>query len=207
MKLNRKPRGEVTRQAILEAAELVFAEVGYAAARLEDVAEAVGIRRPSIVYYFSSKQELYDAVEADIFADLHAFSQARLKQADACFPRLIALLDAWLDFHVGRPSAARIIQRLVADVTPRQGNPVQYSNSALKDIEAVVNEGVAAGQFVDISPIQLLNSVGAGALFYVCNAGQVGENRRYDPADPAELARFRALLHRLAAAAVRGDRR
>ena len=78
MKVTRQQRGEVTRQAILEAAERLFAEVGFAAARLEDVAEEVGIRRPSIIYYFASKQELYDEVEASIFAEMHRVTQARV---------------------------------------------------------------------------------------------------------------------------------
>lgn len=202
MKAIRQPRGEVTRQAILDAAERVFAEVGFSAARLEDVAEEVGIRRPSIVYYFASKQELYDEVEAGIFADMHAFAQARTAGVEAPFERLLALLDAWLDFLVARPTAARIVQRLVADVTPRHGNPVEFSGSALEDIDRVVAEGVASGAFRPVSPMHVLNGVTAGALFYVCNGGQVGESRRYDPADPVELAAFRALLHRLAAAAV-----
>ena len=137
MKVTRQQRGEVTRQAILEAAERLFAEVGFAAARLEDVAEEVGIRRPSIIYYFASKQELYDEVEASIFAEMHRVTQARVAGLTDPFSRLIALLDAWLDFHVTRPNAARIIQRLVADVTPRQGNPVEFSGSALEDIDSV----------------------------------------------------------------------
>ncbi|MGH7287017.1 MAG: TetR family transcriptional regulator, partial [Myxococcota bacterium] len=49
-----------TRAAILAAAEAVFAERGFAAARLEDVAARVGIRRASIVYHFRDKRELYD---------------------------------------------------------------------------------------------------------------------------------------------------
>ncbi len=58
----RSSRAEKTREAILSAAENLFAEKGFAATRLEDVAEVVGIRRASIVYYFRDKHELYGAV-------------------------------------------------------------------------------------------------------------------------------------------------
>lgn len=195
-------RGEETRQSILEAAESIFADIGYAAARLDHVAQAVGIRRPSILYYFASKQELYDAVEADIFASMHAFAQERIRGVADPLERLLALLDAWLDFNVARPSAARIIQRLVADATPRQGNPTEFSFSALEDIEAVFADGVRSGAFRPLPAMQFLNSVASGVLFYVCNGGQLGEGRGYDPADPRSLAQFRALLHLLAKTAV-----
>ena len=45
---------------------------------LEDVALDVGIRRPSIVYYFPGKQQLYDEIEADIFASMHSFVHDRM---------------------------------------------------------------------------------------------------------------------------------
>ena len=198
----RQPRGDVTRQAILAAAERIFADVGYAAARLEDVALEVGLRRPSIVYYFPSKQQLYDEVEGDIFTSMHEFVQERRAGLEAPMERLLALLDAWLDFLVSRPAAARIIQRLVADHGPRGDNPVQFSEPALHDLEAVIAAGVEAGEFQPVPAMHFLNTVSAGALFYVCNASQLGEARSYDPADPEEIARFRALQHKLARAAV-----
>ncbi|WP_313806941.1 TetR/AcrR family transcriptional regulator [Sphingobium sp.] len=200
--VTRQPRGDATRQSILEAAEKVFADLGYAAARLEDVAQVVGIRRPSIVYYFPGKQQLYDQVDADIFASMHEFVLKRVEGVDDPMARLLALLDAWLDFLVGRPTAARIIQRLIADPAPRGDNPVRFSESALHDIEAVIAMGVSAGTFRPVSAMHILNGVAAGALFYVCNAGQLGDARAYDPANPAELERFRALVHKLAEAAV-----
>ena len=200
--VSRQPRGDATRQAILDAAERIFADLGYAAARLEDVAQLVGIRRPSIVYYFAAKQQLYDQVEADIFAAMHQFVLERMAGAGDPLERLLALLDAWLDFLVQRPTAARIIQRLVADLGPRGDNPVRFSETALRDIEAVVAEGVSTGQFRPVSAMHILNGIAAGALFYVCNAGQMGQTRAYDPADPDELERFRAMMHILARAAV-----
>ncbi|RJF93103.1 TetR/AcrR family transcriptional regulator [Sphingomonas cavernae] len=202
MKPVRHARGEATRQAILEAAETVFAEVGFATARLEDVAAAVGIRRPSIIYYFANKQELYDAVEEDIFACMHQQALKGIAANDKPIDRLLGLLDGWLDFLVARPSAARIIQRLVADVTPRRGNPTQFSNILLRDVEMVVNEGIAAGDFRPIPPMHVVNAVGSSSLFYVCNGKQLGSNRSYDAADPKELESFRELLHLLTRAAV-----
>ena len=198
-------RGEATRLAIMEAAESIFAKVGFDAARLEDVAVAVGIRRTSIIYYFANKQELYDAVEADIFKAMHHAAAKSMAHVQGPMARLLALLDSWLDFQVSRPSAAAIILRLVADVSPRHGNPTEFSFSALEDMEAVLAEGVAAGDFRAISPMMLINTVAGSALFYVCNGNQFGDSRRYDPADPATLADFRQTLHRLAKAAVSPD--
>ena len=202
MKPIRHVRGEATRQAILEAAETVFAEVGFTTARLEDVAAAVGIRRPSIVYYFANKQDLYDAVEEDIFAAMHREAISRIARQERPIDKLLALFDGWLDFLVARPSAARIILRLVADVTPRGGDPTQFSNVLLRDVETVVNEGVAAGDFRPLPPMHVVNAVGSGSLFYVCNSKQLGSNRSYDAADPKELESFRELLHLLTRAAV-----
>lgn len=202
MKTTKLARGHATRLAILDAAETVFAEVGFTTARLEDIANAVGIRRPSIVYYFANKQELYDAVEADIFAAMHQAALSRIAQHSQPIDKLIALLDGWLDFLVARPSAARIIQRLIADITPRGDNPTQFSNVLLRDIEIIVNEGIATGDFRPLPPMHLINAVGSSSLFYVCNSNQLGSNRGYDAANPEDLESFRKLLHLLTRAAV-----
>lgn len=201
----RQARGDATRRQILDVAERIFADIGYAAARLDHVAEIVGIRRPSILYYFPGKQPLYDEVEADIFASMHAFVLQRTTGVSDPMARLLALLDAWLDFLVGRPTAARIIQRLIADSAAYGDNPVRFSETALRDIEDVVQAGVASGQFQPVSAMVLLNTVAGGALLYVCNAGQLGPERSYDPAAPEQLGAFRAMIHKLARAAVSVD--
>ena len=198
----RQPRGDITRQAILDCAERIFADHGYAATRLEDVAADVGIRRPSIVYYFSGKQQLYDEVESSIFAAMHIFVEQRLATVSKPMDRLLALLDAWLDFLIARPTAARIIQRLVADHAPRGDNPVEFSGLALDDLEQVIAAGIKEGAFQPVSAMHFLNTIAAGALFHVCNASQLGKGRNYDPNDPIVREAFRALQHKLARAAV-----
>ena len=58
----RKVAPEVRRQASLEAALSVFAERGFAAARLDDVAERAGVAKGTLYLYFRSKEALFEAL-------------------------------------------------------------------------------------------------------------------------------------------------
>lgn len=55
-------RGEKTREAILNAAEAVFAEHGFDGARVDTIAEASGYNKTLIFRYFGDKLGLYAAV-------------------------------------------------------------------------------------------------------------------------------------------------
>jgi AcrR family transcriptional regulator len=57
-------RGEATAERILDVAEELFAERGYAGTALRDVAERAGLRTPSLYNHFASKESLYAAVLA-----------------------------------------------------------------------------------------------------------------------------------------------
>jgi AcrR family transcriptional regulator len=55
-----RPANTPTHQAILDAAELLFAQRGYAAVRLQDIATAVNMRHASLYYYApDGKEQLY----------------------------------------------------------------------------------------------------------------------------------------------------
>ncbi len=54
-----KPEGTKAPPALLEAAFRVFAARGYRAVRLEEVAEAAGVTKGAIYYYFDSKEDLF----------------------------------------------------------------------------------------------------------------------------------------------------
>jgi len=53
---------EQTRQDLLDSALTVFSQKGYAATRLEDVAQSAGVTRGAIYYHFGSKAELFSAL-------------------------------------------------------------------------------------------------------------------------------------------------
>src|SRR4051794_29937131 len=55
-------RKEARPQEILEAALAVFAEKGFAAARMDDVARRAGVTKGTIYLYFPSKDELFKSL-------------------------------------------------------------------------------------------------------------------------------------------------
>ena len=108
-----------TTERILVAAELEFAAVGYAPARLADIAERAGIRRPSLIYHFESKELLYRAVVERAFDQLGAELLRSMALAGEFEARLDALIGAFARFLDGRPTLAPIIVRELIDDTER----------------------------------------------------------------------------------------
>ena len=128
--------GQQTRAEILAAAERHFAERGFEAARLEDIAADVGIRRAAIFYHFGDKQELYAAVLDSIFGGWPEV----LPSAGSVAERLEASLRAWIDYIAGRPSVARLILREAARIVRRHGHAwIVVSTSAYGGIEVPVD--------------------------------------------------------------------
>ena len=61
-----------TADRILDAAEDLFAEKGFSATSLGDVADRVGIRSPSLYNHFRNKEALYQAVLERLLTDFSA---------------------------------------------------------------------------------------------------------------------------------------
>ena len=193
-------KGEITRRNILKAAETSFAELGYDAARLETIAEEVGIKQAAIFYYFPSKRRLFDELGLDIHESLVSLTKTRLSGVEDPWEQLMLLVETWLDFMVARPSAARIILRNCA--TPVVGDePAEaYSTDALQLLRGIISEGISVERFADVNSMYLVNLLSGSILHYVCNPEQLGSERPYRPEDPTEIAVFKTVLRKTARA-------
>ena len=92
-------KGELTAERILDAAEALFAEHGYAGTTLRDVATRVELRIPSLYNHFPSKNALYAAVLergiGPVLAILGEFGAQAAARPDpgAVIERVMALLQ------------------------------------------------------------------------------------------------------------------
>lgn len=140
-----RERGKETRQHILRAAEQVFAERGYAGARMDEVATKVGIKRASMVYYFRDKRSLYIALLEDVFGALLQLHQRVLAGPGSARERILGSLDVWADAVAERPGVVRILLWEAARV--RRGSAAQQPLAAETDpILSTISDAIAAGQ-------------------------------------------------------------
>jgi TetR/AcrR family transcriptional regulator len=106
---------ERSRAAILDAAERLFAELGYDATSLTKVGAAAGVSRGTPGYFFRSKAELYQAVLERSFAEVSDAVRAGRARAlasnESADTILAGAVSDYFDFLAARPNFVRLIER------------------------------------------------------------------------------------------------
>lgn len=102
-------QGPTTSDRILNAAEDLFAEKGYSATSLGDVADRVGIRSPSLYNHFRNKEALYEAVLERLLTDFAA-PLAELDSGPVTSERIFQWLETIVRQHHANPNLARLLQ-------------------------------------------------------------------------------------------------
>jgi len=102
-------QAQSTSERILDAAEDLFAEKGYSATSLGDVADRVGIRSPSLYNHFKNKEALYAAVLERLLAVFSA-PLAELDSGPVTQERVLFWLETIVRQHHANPNLARLLQ-------------------------------------------------------------------------------------------------
>jgi AcrR family transcriptional regulator len=104
-------RGERTRQKLLEAAERVFAELGYHDASIVKITEAAGCGQGTFYLYFASKKEIFDELVLDLNTRVrHAMSEAA-EQGTTRAERELLGFAGFFRFTAEHPALYRIIRQ------------------------------------------------------------------------------------------------
>ncbi|MDR3417165.1 MAG: TetR/AcrR family transcriptional regulator [Nevskia sp.] len=182
-------KAERSRSTILAAAEELFATRGYAAARLEDVADAVGLTRAALFYYFRDKQSLYDAMLKNAFASLTTQLKDVLAGKGTIAQRIELAVEAWVDAIVARPSLARLILRYVADAKEQ---PPQHMlpDNILLNFWSLFEQGRRSGELRPVSddPFHVASAIIGTTVFYVSGLATLIPQGEFEPLDPKQVA-------------------
>ena len=117
------------RPQLLNAAVRHFAEAGYDAASMRDIAAAAGMKAGSMYYYFSSKEDLLLAVHEEGIRWISEAVLAALEQQSGPWMRLEAAMGAHLQALLGGGDYVRVVIK----VPPREDAESRARLIALRD--------------------------------------------------------------------------
>jgi TetR/AcrR family transcriptional regulator len=148
----RRAREGLYRRLILEAAERSFAEKGFDAARIEEIAAESGLSLGTLYSVFAGKPDVMRAVHETRNREILAASAAAAGAAPGPAEALLAAVAAYVDFFVGHPDYLRIhLRGGHAWGLAGAGNPSPAQTHAWEEgIElyaAIFARGVAGGAF------------------------------------------------------------
>ena len=83
-------------QRIIETAQQLFIEKGFAETSMSDIAQAVGINRPTLHYYFRTKDKMFQAVFYKIIVSIVPQIHNILTQDIPFLERIDKILDEFI---------------------------------------------------------------------------------------------------------------
>ena len=152
----RQARTGVYRQHILEAAERVFAERGFEAAKVQEISQLAGLSMGTIYAIFPSKHDLHRAIlevrGQELLGLARAVAARRLPPREA----LRALIEVYVDYFLAHPAFLRMHLRSGTSwaMSPSPGTDEQIEKwREIHELQAeVFRRGSAEGVFVKEDP-------------------------------------------------------
>src|SRR3984885_10175237 len=197
--LGSRGQPEESRASILQAAAKEFAELGIAGARTDAIAREAQVNKALLYYYFKDKETLYGAVLDEAFSGM----RSRVFQAlDSDLPpreKIMAYVGAYFDFIASNQIYPKLMQREM--MRAREGHSEHidrlvktYFQPVYKRVGALLQKGIAEGEFRQVDPAHFVPSMVAMIVFYFSSAPVMQRIVRFNPLTPERVAERRAAV-------------
>ncbi|MEQ5871322.1 TetR family transcriptional regulator C-terminal domain-containing protein [Sagittula sp. NFXS13] len=154
------------RAAILEAGLTVFAEAGFRGATLDRIAGEAGLSKPNLLYYYPSKEAIYDALLRDLLANWLNPLKCLDPEGEPV-TELLAYVRRKLEMSRDFPRESRLFANEILSGAPEILPVLEGELRELVEKTALVIDGwVADGRLAPVDPRHLLFSIWAQTQHY-----------------------------------------
>src|ERR1700733_1613644 len=173
IRISQQASSAQTRQAILRSAERIFAESGLAGARTDAIADAAGVNKALLYYYFKSKERLYEAVIEEHFREFNKQAMETLNSPGSARKILLSYVSVHFDFICERRRHALLYQQMMMNGSKSMQKIVrEYFLPRSKALGELLERGMRNGEFRRADRRQTAVSIVALIVFYF-SAAQV----------------------------------
>lgn len=159
----RQRRKEARPAEIMAAGLKLFSGRGFAATRLEDVAEAAGVSKATIYLYFDSKAELFKAIVREITGARISAAEGLIDEFDGSTVELLTGLFR----TIGNISGVSEIRAIIKVVLSEAGNfpdiaafyRGEVALRGLRNMARIIERGIKRGEFRPCDPAATAQSV------------------------------------------------
>lgn len=183
----RKPqrRKDARPAEIMEAGLKTFAENGFAATRLEDVAKAAGISKATIYLYFESKTDLLKAILMNVVSPRMGEMEQMVKNYDGPATDLLKLIYAHASTTIRSPDVRPLLKLILAEAGYFPEIAEFYRREvafrALYTLAGLIEHGIRRGEFSPCNAIATAQSVVFPLLMNVIASEVLGPMPEFDP--------------------------
>jgi AcrR family transcriptional regulator len=141
VELTRRRRGDILR----EAARL-FDQVGYHGVNMEMIAEAAGLKKPTLYHYIRSKDEILFGIQEQMIAALHAGLTRRIDERGDAVQLLQGVFEDIFRALHDRPGVVRSFFEQSLELNPESRAEISRRRSAFtSDVMQVIRQGMETG--------------------------------------------------------------
>ncbi|MDE3080140.1 MAG: TetR family transcriptional regulator C-terminal domain-containing protein [Paracoccaceae bacterium] len=187
-------------EAILEAALDVFSQAGFRGATLDQIAEAAGLSKPNLLYYFPSKEAIHTTLLAGLM-DSWLAPLAALRADGDPVEELLGYVRRKLAMTRRYPRESRLFANEILQGAPHIHAMIAGELKALVDEKAaLIADWAAQGRIAAVDPRHLIFSIWATTQHYADFDAQV--RGVLGPAEPDPLVAAEQFLTHLFRAAL-----
>jgi TetR/AcrR family transcriptional regulator, cholesterol catabolism regulator len=144
-----RPEGTARRAEIVRASARLFDERGYHTTSMDDIAAAVGIKKPTLYHHVQSKTQIVLWIHDELVDDLTARLDARVARGLPRSETLFRVMDDILGLLETRPGHLRVYFEHHRELPGEEGRVAREKRDAYTDtVRRLISDGAAAGEFV-----------------------------------------------------------
>ncbi len=186
------------RLAILDAALEVFSAQGFRGATVDQIASEAGLSKPNLLYYFPSKEAMYDAVLSQLL-DTWLDPLRTLDPEGDPLEEILSYVRLKLEMSRDYPRESRLFANEIVQGAPRIHQVLSTDLKRLVDEKSEVIRGwIDSGQLAPVHPYHLIFSIWSLTQHYADFDVQVravlGKEDPFDAAPDFVETLYRRLL-------------